>query len=73
MPDVFIPVLFLKGCEKRAQKVIDASDESHLQPFKDNMLSFLEKGSECLFSIFTQSIKARTLLPSLHNSYVPSK
>lgn len=41
---LFIAIIFLV-CERRSEKVIKASDETHLQPFKDRMEEFFAEGN----------------------------
>jgi len=36
----------LLGCEKRTTKVINTSEEEHMEPFKSKMLSFIEQAKE---------------------------
>ena len=37
-------LVLLAGCERRAEKVINASSEAHLEPFKTEIGKFLEEG-----------------------------
>nr|XP_023026230.1 formin-2-like [Leptinotarsa decemlineata] len=47
----FIRCIFL-GCEKKSQKIIEASTPDNLQPFKDKMTTFLENSKKQLSSEF---------------------
>ncbi|XP_074036306.1 formin protein cappuccino isoform X2 [Leptinotarsa decemlineata] len=42
----------LEGCEKKSQKIIEASTPDNLQPFKDKMTTFLENSKKQLSSEF---------------------